>query len=634
MTAIIKNRFRLQNAKDFLENFAQHPRMRNGAPLRLTDAISLVNVNPEERVASAHLSFQWRLDPRITDLTNSDSNTQIKNDAPRGLIEYSGAHVRDRNHYLFVGKALPWGSTTASENNPPVAADTLLEEREVWHEMLSLKKIAQIDGTLVIPRVDWDGSQKTIYVPFDDRDANLYNHPTPAESLAANTANAYAGSFYVLTDDHHIFVCLENGGGRKSTVKPVWTDDYTNVLDYRDLDGYVWKYMGSVSSANAAKFLTDSWIPVRTLGNIPNDSSFQWQVEFNAKPGQVLSFIIDNPGSGYTKIHKGKFTNASNVNNNGTATLTALPDGTPPSDVEGYYVGAQIHIVAGADEGKAYDIVAYNTSNGKRELTVNGPWAVDDLTSEYTITPKIAIQSDSNPAIKILPIVQDGKLKSIKILERGLNASFVNATVVANSAQAVGGIQAKVRAVLSPAEGLGKDIEKDLGAHYVMLSAKLAYQEGSGDFPIDNDYRQIGIIRDVKNADGTLATANTLNATKRVRLSNISSSAFQPDENILMSTNGGTTWVEAGKVLEYAASTNETGISYMSFFKTLGNTTSLVGGGTVLVKGQTSNAQATVLDVYNEEVLKFSGEILYLENRRPILRSPDQIEDIKAIVEF
>ena len=50
----------------------------------------------------------------------------------------------------------------------------------------------------------------------------------------------------------------------------------------------------------------------------------------------------------------------------------------------------------------------------------------------------------------------------------------------------------------------------------------------------------------------------------------------------------------------------------------------LAGGNTV-----------TFADGYaNPELDPDSGDIIYLENRKPISRSSDQIEDIKVIVEF
>ena len=36
----------------------------------------------------------------------------------------------------------------------------------------------------------------------------------------------------------------------------------------------------------------------------------------------------------------------------------------------------------------------------------------------------------------------------------------------------------------------------------------------------------------------------------------------------------------------------------------------------------------------NPELAADSGDIIYIENRKPISRSSDQIEDIKVIVEF
>ena len=638
MTAIIKNRFRLQNAKDFLENFKNHPRMRAGVAAPILNDITITTVNEEEKTANASLNYSWVLDSRVTDFSNSNSNQQVRADAVRGLIESSGSHIKDRNHYLFIGKSLPWGNTTVAENMPPIAADTIFEEKEVWHEMLSLKKISDMDATLVVPRVDWDSSKNTVYVPFDDKDANLYKHPTPAESAAAQQGAYYASGFYCLNDEFDLFVCLENGGGAKSTQKPVKPPTATALVDYRDFDGYVWKYITTIKPSDASKFLTDSWIPVKTLGNIPNDGTFQWQVEQTAVPGEVLSFVVENGGSSYTKTHVGQVSSVSSVGSNTTISLSAIQGGTSPSDEAEHYTGAQLYVTDGTGVGTSYTIIAYNTSGGVREATVSGA-APLDVTSTYIIGPRLVIETDSTTPINARPIVTNGVITKIRLLSRGSGATFVTATIAPNSAQTSGGIRARIRAALGPIEGLGKDPERDLGAFYVMMSAKLFHEEGSGDFPVDNDYRQIGIVRDVKNIDGTLATANTLVATKMLTLTNISagpdSAMFRPDEPFLVSTNGGSLWTEAGRVLEYANNPDQLGSGYMTFFKTLGTSpTTLATNGTVLVRGTESGAQGTISAARDEEVKKFDGEILYLENRRPILRAPDQIEDIKAIVEF
>jgi hypothetical protein len=634
MTAIIKNRFRVQNAKDFLENFVNHPRMKDNQKAPIIDDITVLSATEAGGPATARLNFSWDLDIRV----NPSNSTQVKNDAVRGLY-LNNPHIKDRNHYLFIGKSLPWGTTTTSELTPPKANDTLFEERAVWEEMLSLKKITDLNASLVIPRFDWDESQRTIYKPFDDKDPSLYQHPTPDESALASQRGYFAGSFYVLNDEMDLFVCLENGGGARSLKKPIRSANATNLIDYRDFDGYLWKYMFTVKPADVARFLTDSWIPVKTLGDVPDDNSTQYQVEQATKKGEVLSFIVDNQGSGYTKILNGKFfTIGTTPTENGVAEILGLTEADVPSVEPAYYVGAQLHVTAGADIGSVYDIINYDATMGKKELTINGSWAVDG-TSEFMILPKIEVVTNSTTPIKLRPVISQGKIVSVRILSRGENATFVRTTVSPGSAQVAGGVQAKIRAVLGPIEGLGKDPEKDLGAFFVMMSTKLDFQEGAGDFPVDNDYRQIGIIRDVKNIDGSLATDNTLVATKQVKVNNVvlgvDSSVFRPDETFLISTDGGTTWVEGGQVLECSSSTTEAGFLWLSFFRVIGQNYALITtDGNTRIKGADSQAQATVVLIRDEEVKKFEGQILYLENRRPILRAPDQIEDIKAIVEF
>jgi len=52
------------------------------------------------------------------------------------------------------------------------------------------------------------------------------------------------------------------------------------------------------------------------------------------------------------------------------------------------------------------------------------------------------------------------------------------------------------------------------------------------------------------------------------------------------------------------------------------------------ITGGTSGATGTVDQVNTPEVEAYSGDILYLENRRPIARASDQLEDIKVIIAF
>jgi hypothetical protein len=183
-----------------------------------------------------------------------------------------------------------------------------------------------------------------------------------------------------------------------------------------------------------------------------------------------------------------------------------------------------------------------------------------------------------------------------------------------------------------------------------LLNAKLAHDDLSGDFPLSNDYRQLGIIRDVKKPDGKLATADTLNACEGLSVQNINganiTTPFIADEIVVQTyTNAQNQQVVAkARLIEFKADpelsgayiiryiqTPETG--YEDFVPSNGDITKFL-----LTERKDSNnnplATCEIRSALPAEVKKFNGEILYLENRRAVLRAKEQTEDIKAIIEF
>ena len=71
------------------------------------------------------------------------------------------------------------------------------------------------------------------------------------------------------------------------------------------------------------------------------------------------------------------------------------------------------------------------------------------------------------------------------------------------------------------------------------------------------------------------------------------------------------------------------------------NASNAVVGSTSSASGTVDTAQDAVLSdisftggLASPELEPNSGEIVYIENRREITRAPDQIEDIKLVIEF
>ena len=175
-------------------------------------------------------------------------------------------------YYMFLGKVSQW----SNEPYADIPVSSFYEnDRKNWNEMIGGEAIAPTNVSHVIRRIDWVSG--TVYDAFDDQDTALFTK-----------------DFYVLTDESNVYKVIDNGNGAVSTVKPTGTS--TSILS--TADGYKWKYMYSIDTITADKFLVTSWMPVKFLTS--DDGSQQWQVQQSATDGTFDRIVVTNGGSGYT----------------------------------------------------------------------------------------------------------------------------------------------------------------------------------------------------------------------------------------------------------------------------------------------------------------------------------------------
>lgn len=519
----------------------------------------------------------------------------------------------DKNLYLFIGKFLPW----EVDEVPPFPRDTVLNEFRIWDEMIALKKVKESDSSYVIPRFDWDETEDTVYFPYSDDDPDMFLHPTPAEVAAGQLAPIpyTAGSMYVMTNDYHVFKCLDNAGGAKSTVKPL--KPLVAPYIFEGADGYRWKYMFTVSGFEIENYLTDEWIPLKTLE--ADDGSDQWLVQQNAlaSQGTVQSVRIEAGGVDYFDVQD------SDPENPDTqlvvsATANTVVLSTDASVVNNAYTDATIWIVGGTGAGQQRRISTY--IGATKEATITDPWTtVPDATSEYQILPSLDITGDGT-GLLLKPVVVGGVITRVLVVDVGQDYNSVSISV-----EGAGGSGAIIVPNLSPRKGHGADPVEELGGSFVMLSVKLQYDEGDGDFPITNDYRVMGLLKNVLDASSNIATDDTLIAVKKIVHSN-TVGAFISDELVTGGTSGAQGFIVQPEDLGGGdgtitfAQTEETGF------------TPFVAGETIT--GTVSTASAVIDTIESEEVSRYSGKLLYFEQRRPIMRAPDQQETIKLVSEF
>ena len=228
---------------------------------------------------------------------------------------------------------------------------------------------------------------------------------------------------------------------------------------------------------------------------------------------------------------------------------------------------------------------------------------------------------------KCTVVVSSNAVSSVTITTAG--SGYTYASVKASDIGNVSG--ADIDFIISPPGGHAADVIAELGGFFVMMNVDFATSE-SGEFNTSNDFRRIALLRNpTDSTTGSTATASTLDATKSMTFSGTPGS-FQVDEKITQASSGAVGFVvdfnSTTKVLRYIQPqfTNQ-GVDAD------GNLTAFSGTNTVT--GATSSATGTPSshDI-TPELTADTGDILYIENRKPISRASDQTENVKLIVEF
>lgn len=201
-------------------------------------------------------------------LSNSPKNFSVNN---AEQFKESVSEPGPTYLYLTFGKTEAW----PNEASPPIANTSPSAVYDVWKNMIGGKRITGNDIYHVIPRVNWTAN--TVYLSYDH--------------LSENT------DCYVMNSDWSVYKCISNNSGAKSNTQPtaISTND-----DSITADGYVWKYMYTVSDYERLRFTTSDYIPIKTLSN--DDGSLQWQVQNNAVSGAIHAIYLTNGGSNYTNV--------------------------------------------------------------------------------------------------------------------------------------------------------------------------------------------------------------------------------------------------------------------------------------------------------------------------------------------
>lgn len=209
------------------------------------------------------------------------------------LIKSFTLPVGGNNHYLFIGKPLPW----AIESAPDTPLDMGKMNADARRDMMAVKRIQASNVSLGIVNRTWTTGQ------YYDMYRNDYDGSTVfGVDLIAGTpttpASLYYCNFYVITSQYNIYKCIWNAGGMPSTISP----SGTSTTQFTTADGYIWKFMGTVSPADTTAFFSANFCPVKKVGTNPGTADFyysQYQVEQAAVDGSINYILVTTGGTGF-----------------------------------------------------------------------------------------------------------------------------------------------------------------------------------------------------------------------------------------------------------------------------------------------------------------------------------------------
>ena len=550
MPAIVTNKFRIHNSKQFVEAFDEVTYTSGDA---VTDSSGLLNTNM----------------------------------------------------YLFIGKVTGWSDDTA----PPTPTDSVSNTvYNHWRDMIAAKKIGSTDVSHVIPRKNW--ANNTNYFGYTHANNDIFSQ-----------------DFYVMTEDYNVYKCLaNNNSGGTSTTKPTGTG--TAIIE--TADGYKWKFMYQVSAARALKFVTPNYIPTQRVRKSNNavantsDSSFQYDVEIGANTsgnGAIEVVHIAAGGSSYIFETGNLAAYAGN-----TTTVKIAGTGLANDSI----VNSDIYFTSNSASGNGATVTGYNSDT--KVVTYDPASTAAANTSGYSIAPKIKITGDGHGANARATNTTSGVIGAVTIVAGGNNYGNAVATVISNTSHGSAG---SLTPIVGPRGGHGDDAIEELGGFFVMVNSRLEYGE-SNNFTTNNDFRKIGLIAQPLFSNGDVATSSTLDQCTTLTVQSWNGTAYAEDELITGALSGAT-----GKVVDFKANTTlrlvdvTSGTNATAGFDSIAGTfqaNEVVAANTTGSGG--SGASSNTSAAAGGDMEKFSGDVLYVENRSPVTRADDQIEDIKLIIEF
>ena len=552
------------------------------------------------------------------------------------------------NYYLYIGRPSEFatGTTGGTDSAPPTPVDNRRSEAYHWDDMLAAKKIDSTGVTHAIPRRDLDTSGSTTYDMYRPN----YSATTTATSGATNL---FDSTFYFMTSAYRVYKVLDNAVNGTAAAWSGTEGTPTSTGSAPITTGnYKIKYMFTLSTTQVQNFLTPDFIACPTAaesGNglvdgrldvikittvgavtpVPTNDLVVYNVPVRgdgtgglasvtiggssgSNGGQITTVAVTAVGSSYThaNIFASDIKEQYDLQQSGTLTVGTAPvfeivigpdgghGGNPARELGGHFAMMDVKL----QQTETYD---FSVVNDFRQVGVlRNPYSYG-TSSAYTST-----SARQTSAIKLTNATSgtfavDEKISQALVTPTVSGITVSGSTLTVTTSAAHGYATGQI-VTIGAGTFSGGSTTGHRGTHYITVTSttQFTYVVGSQRTPTGT-------------MSGTATCVPTSPQATVVEFDASNNILFYIQTSYLNQGTG-----EAGESIPFSGSatitgagSTATGIPDTAYSSSLNNTAFTAG-------------------YSNPEMQPDSGDIIYMENRKPISRASDQTEDIKLIVEF
>lgn len=301
--------------------------------------------------------------------------------------------------------------------------------------------------------------------------------------------------------------------------------------------------------------------------------------------GQIIGVVVENSGIGYA-----------------TASLAVSGDGT------GAVLSADLNIGTIQSQQANNEIL---TTAG----TINNIKVVSGGYGYGVANIKILGDGQNATAVAVIDS-GTGKITKINMTNIGSGYTYADVVITGN------GFGASARAIMSPYGGHGKNAPDELFSRTLMFYSNVSTDLNQG-VAVNNDYRQLGIIKNPRSFDTDNRFVGTIGSACFIIEANINVTNFPRDTDVTITRTVDNEQFERKYRVVTSSATS-------ALLQSLDNDIPLIND----ILKNSSGQSFTALSVGRPTVDKYSGQMMFIDNKAGFTPSEDETVTLRTVIKF